>query len=491
MRDLKSYSYGRKKSGSKFLKIILLIVVTFASIGLYLVLYENEHKPVDNTVQPTEAIPTPEQQSPDRITVPLSLPDHKQEEGRALSEPADHQLSKKTTDLAQTRSQPIAQNPFPEISDSSDPTIANSHTVSHKIVPGDNLSNIFKKIGLSTRVLHKIVHSSKTAKRLTNIKPGEILHLELDQEHNLQSLTLEHDKIHSLRILAADTGFHCTQQTKDLEQRTAHVQGIIEHSLYLSAKQAGLPEAAIMELAKIFGWDIDFALEIRSGDSFSVIYQEEYLHGEKYRTGPILAADFIKQGRSYRAVRDADNNGKIAYFTPEGHSMRKAFLRAPVDFRRISSHFAKQRWHPVSGKKRPHRGVDYAASIGTPIKAAGDGKVIHRAKKGGYGHTVIIQHAQGYTTLYAHLSRYSKSARLGSKVKQGQVIGYVGQSGLATGPHLHYEFRVNGVHRNPLTVKLPNAQPIAKQHRADFILEIQPLVAQLDILNRTRVADAR
>jgi murein DD-endopeptidase MepM/ murein hydrolase activator NlpD len=145
----------------------------------------------------------------------------------------------------------------------------------------------------------------------------------------------------------------------------------------------------------------------------------------------------------------------------------------------------------VSGKKRPHRGVDYAASIGTPIKAAGDGKVIHRAKKGGYGHTVIIQHAQGYTTLYAHLSRYSKSARLGSKVKQGQVIGYVGQSGLATGPHLHYEFRVNGVHRNPLTVKLPNAQPIAKQHRADFILEIQPLVAQLDILNRTRVADAR
>lgn len=171
--------------------------------------------------------------------------------------------------------------------------------------------------------------------------------------------------------------------------------------------------------------------------------------------------------------------------------MRKAFLRAPVDFRRISSGFTKERWHPVLGKKRPHRGVDYAAKTGTPIRAAGDGKIIHRGTKGGYGRTVIIQHGQSYTTLYGHLSRYNKKAPQDSKVKQGQVIGYVGQSGLATGPHLHYEFRIKGVHRNPLTVKLPDAQPIAKKYRADFLLKTETLVAQLDTLKRIVVADAR
>ncbi|MEW8346988.1 MAG: M23 family metallopeptidase, partial [Candidatus Thiodiazotropha taylori] len=169
----------------------------------------------------------------------------------------------------------------------------------------------------------------------------------------------------------------------------------------------------------------------------------------------------------------------------------KAFLRAPVDFRRISSRFTRERYHPVLGKKRPHRGVDYAAKTGTPIKASGDGKVIFRGKKGGYGKTVIIQHGQTYTTLYAHLSRYNKKSRKGTRVKQGQVIGYVGKTGLATGPHLHYEFRVNGVHRNPLTVKLPAAKPIAKKYRDDFMIKIQPFISKLELIGRTLVADAQ
>ena len=163
---------------------------------------------------------------------------------------------------------------------------------------------------------------------------------------------------------------------------------------------------------------------------------------------------------------------------------------APVDFRRISSRFTPERWHPVLGVKRPHRGVDYAASTGTPVRAAGEGKIIHRGRKGGYGNTIVIQHTHGYSTLYAHLSRYNKKAKLGSKVPQGQVIGYVGQSGLATGPHLHYEFRVNGVHRNPLTVKLPDAEPIAAKYRDD-LMRTQPLISQLDTLNRILIADIR
>ncbi|MCU7945715.1 MAG: peptidoglycan DD-metalloendopeptidase family protein, partial [Candidatus Thiodiazotropha sp. (ex Cardiolucina cf. quadrata)] len=253
----------------------------------------------------------------------------------------------------------------------------------------------------------------------------------------------------------------------------------------------GLSERLIMQLADIFGWDIDFALEIRSGDRFTVIFQEDYLDGEKLRDGPILAAEFVNQGRTYRALRYTDDSGNSDYFTPKGRSMRKAFLRAPVDFRRISSKFTRERYHPVLGKKRPHRGVDYAAKTGTPIKSAGDGKIIHRGKKGGYGRTVIIQHGQTYTTLYAHLSRYNKKAKRGQKVKQGQVIGYVGKTGLATGPHLHYEFRVNGVHRNPLTVKLPAAEPIAKKYRAGFQMKIQPLLSKLELINRTLVADAK
>lgn len=372
-----------------------------------------------------------------------------------------------------------------------EPTSPEFHWSSHEIASGDSLSNIFKQFGLSANLLYRIVHSSKQAKTLTQLQPGETLHIALNDEEKFKSLKLEHDKIHSLHITATDNGgFSVKDEIKQVELRTAHVQASIDNSLYLSAKEAGLPDALIMELANIFGWDIDFALEIRGGDSFTVIYQEEYLEGEKYQNGPILAAEFINQGRSYRAVRYLDNTGHADYYTPEGRSMRKAFLRAPVDFRRISSRFTKERWHPVLGKKRPHRGVDYAAKTGTPIKAAGDGKIVHRGKKGGYGRTVII-HGQSYTTLYAHLSKYNKKAKLGKKVTQGQVIGYVGKSGLATGPHLHYEFRLNGVHRNPLTVKLPAAQPIAKQYLTDFTLKTQPLIAQLDTLNRILIADAR
>jgi len=493
MKDFKTYSSSRNKTGRKLLRSLFLVVLVLLALGLVYVFYL-EGPGIKEIVRPLESDPTPGQQDSDRITVPLTLPGQTQDEGRVL--PASMEKPAIATIPAAVQAEPepaprSAVLPKQLPSAPEPPETPETRQLSHVIVQGDTLSTIFKNMGLSAALLHKIIHSSKTAKKLTEIKPGEVLHVVLDGQQNLLSLTLEYDKIHSLQILADSSGFRSSEQTKELEQRTAHVQGVIENSLYLSAKQAGLPDSTIMELAEIFGWDIDFALEIRSGDSFTVIYEEEFLNGEMLRTGPILAAEFVNQGRSYRAVRYEDKTGKADYYTPEGRSMRKAFLRAPVDFRRISSHFTRERWHPVLGKKRPHRGVDYAAKTGTPIKAAGDGKIIHRGVKGGYGRTVIIQHAHGYSTLYAHMSRYNKHARPGSRVKQGQIIGYVGQSGLATGPHLHYEFRVDGVHRNPLTVKLPDAEPIAKKYRADFVLKTQPLIAQLDTLNRILVADAR
>ena len=243
-----------------------------------------------------------------------------------------------------------------------------------------------------------------------------------------------------------------------------------------------------MELAGIFGWDIDFALDIRQGDSFAVIYEEVFLDGEKVRDGDIIAATFSNRGESYQAIRYTDASNHTDYYSPDGHSMRKAFLRTPVEFSRISSRFSLGRKHPILNTIRAHKGVDYAAPRGTPIKATGDGKVIYRGVKGGYGNVVIIQHGSSYSTLYGHMSRFARGVHSGSHVKQGQIIGYVGSSGLATGPHLHYEFRINGVHRNPLTVKLPDAQPLPKQYMADFQMHANQLVASLDLLSKTNVA---
>ena len=244
-----------------------------------------------------------------------------------------------------------------------------------------------------------------------------------------------------------------------------------------------------MELAGIFGWDVDFALDIRKGDNFTVVYEEMYRNGEKIKDGNILTAEFINHGKTYQAVRYTNpENNRTEYFTPDGKSMRKTFLRSPVNFARISSGFTTSRYHPVLHKFRSHKGVDYAAKRGTAIRASGDGKIVHRGRKGGYGRTIIIQHGSKYSTLYAHLNSYKSKLRVGSKVKQGQTIGYLGSSGLATGPHLHYEFRVNGVHRNPLTVKLPTAKPVPKRYLADFELKTTPMLAQLELFTRTQVA---
>jgi murein DD-endopeptidase MepM/ murein hydrolase activator NlpD len=252
-----------------------------------------------------------------------------------------------------------------------------------------------------------------------------------------------------------------------------------------------MSDALVMELAGIFGWDIDFILDIRSGDQFTVIYEEMYVEGEKHANGDILVAEFVNQGKSYRAVRYEDQDGNAEYFSPDGYSMRKAFLRAPLDFSYVSSHFNPKRFHPVLKRVKAHRGIDYAAPIGTPIKAAGDGKVIRSAYDKLNGHHVFIQHGQKYTTKYLHLNK--RRVKNGQRVKQGQIIGTLGRTGRVTGAHLHYEFLVNGVHRNPKTVKLPDAEPIAKRERARFYESTKPLLAQLDkhvTINQVALANA-
>ena len=382
---------------------------------------------------------------------------------------------------------------FPALEDN-ETTTTNSPTdsrltwLSVKVKKGDALASIFKRNQLNPMDLHQIMSLGKITSTLKSLRPGQVFRFQLDEHGQLQALEYEINPLESLLVSRlAENGFEARALQHTLDKRIGYSEGTINSSLYEAGKLAGLTDALIMELVGIFGWDIDFALDIRSGDQFALLFEEQYLEGQKVKDGPIVAAEFTSQGRTYRAVRYTDTQGRSDYYSPDGHSMRKAFLRTPVDFRRISSRYGK-RHHPTLNRLKMHKGVDYAAKRGTPIKAAGDGKISFRGRKGGYGRVVIIQHGGRYSTLYAHMHRFKKGMYVGKRVKQGQIIGYVGSSGRATGPHLHYEFRVNGTHRNPLTVKLPDAAPIQREYRQDFELKTRGLLSQLDMHTRTRVA---
>ena len=366
--------------------------------------------------------------------------------------------------------------------------VAPSHLVT--VNSGDSLYLIFKRLGLPQRDLALMTELKPLAKKLARISPRQELEFYVDTESRLTRLVHRLDRINSLHVYRDGDSFSFEEVVEPPEVTMATAIGVIDSSLFEAGQRAGLSDGLIMAMAEIFAWDVDFALDIRSGDRFTLVFEELFKGGEKIGEGPIVAAEFTNRGRQLRAVRYVDPTGRIAYFSPDGRSMRKAFLRTPVNFTRISSRFSFSRRHPVLHKMRAHRGVDYAAPTGTAVKASGDGRVVFVGRNGGYGRTVILQHGSVYTTLYSHLSRFSKGLRPGKRVEQGQTIGYVGSTGLATGPHLHYEFRVRGIHHDPLKVKLPQAAPLAEQYMHDFREKAKPLLATLDLTVRTSLATA-
>ncbi|MFT5221376.1 MAG: murein DD-endopeptidase MepM/ murein hydrolase activator NlpD [Planctomycetota bacterium] len=358
--------------------------------------------------------------------------------------------------------------------------------VSIIIKPGDSIASIFARQGISSTTTYEIDRLNEQTKTLRKIRPGQKIELLLDEQQKLRQMKYHPDITRMLLIQRqSDQSFSSKIVNYQLDAFPVYREGTIKSSLFEAAADADIPESIIMDLANIFGWDIDFSLDIRSGDRFGIVYEELHKDGVKIRNGRILSAEFVNDGKEYRAVYYTDPKGDSDYFTPDGKSMRKAFLRSPVKLARVSSKFSNKRWHPVLAKWRSHKGVDYAASRGTPIRASGDGKIILAGTKGGYGRTVIIQHGGRYNTLYAHMNSYAKGARSGKKVKQGQIIGYVGSSGLATGPHLHYEFRVNGVHRNPLTVKLPEAKPVHPTYLDHFNENTSAYLSMINLMNNT------
>ncbi len=392
------------------------------------------------------------------------------------------------TDLAvEEPGQPIELS-LPEQSSVSQPVEPATVWQEITVKSGDSLAGIFSRLDISPQQLQALMDQGGAINNLKKIYPGQVLRIVTSAEHGLEKLMYPIDKLSTLEISRNDESFDISTSHRTPERREKNANGIIDSSLFLAAGKAGLSDNLTMELAGIFGWDIDFALDIRKGDQFTVLYEDLYIDGEKIGNGNILAAEFVNNGKRYQAIRYTDAGGKTDFYSLDGKSMRKAFLRTPVEFSRISSRFSNGRKHPILNKIRAHKGVDYAAASGTPIKSTGKGKIVHRGRKGGYGNTIIIQHGTTYNTLYAHMSKYRSGLKVGSRVQQGQIIGYVGSSGLATGPHLHYEFRVNGVHRDPLRVKLPGADPLNKKYREDFDIKAEALLAQMDLIRTVQVA---
>ncbi len=359
-------------------------------------------------------------------------------------------------------------------------------TLALTIKKGDTLDGLFRKNNLNIGHLAAISRLEEARQRFRRLKPGDRFEIEHDNG-DLVSMYSKLDLTSGLAIARAADGFTAEIIEHPIEKRTRKAHGVISSTLFEAGADAGLTDRTVMNLAGIFAWDVDFVLDIREGDDFYVLFEEIWQDGAYVTDGEIIAAEFNNDGDTFRALRFIDDSGRSDYFTPDGRSVRKAFLRAPVDFR-VSSSFNPNRLHPVLKTRRPHRGVDYAAPRGTPIKASGDGKVIFRGTKSGYGRTVILQHGGNITTLYAHMNGFVRNVTIGTRVRQGQTIGYVGDSGLVTGVHLHYEYRLNGVHRNPRTVELPDADPIADKYRERFLTSVEPVLRDLDQYKQTQLA---
>lgn len=352
-----------------------------------------------------------------------------------------------------------------------------------KIKAGDTLSTIFSQQQLNASDLAAIL--AVAPKGSMKLQVGQTLRWTRSASNQIQQFEMVLSPLaHHAFTRDADNKMQYELAERTADYRPLYASATIENSLFVDGMKAGIPDQVLYDLANIFGWDIDFAQDIRQGDRFSLLYEEVYVDGERIGTGKILTAKFTNQGRELTAVRYTDPQGRSDYYTPSGQNMRKAFLRNPIDFTRISSRFSLSRKHPVLHTiVRAHKGTDYAAPTGTPIKAAGDGKIVFAGRKGGYGNTVILQHGARYQSLYAHLSSFNRNTKVGRSVKQGQIIGYVGRTGLATGPHLHYEFHVDGVQRDPLKVNFPKAETIPSDLKDDFKQHTQSLLTWLDSFN--------
>jgi murein DD-endopeptidase MepM/ murein hydrolase activator NlpD len=365
------------------------------------------------------------------------------------------------------------------ITQKSTTTAANSHWLELTIKSGDTLASLFNKAGLSSKTLQLMLHDNPHAKLLTRIKPGQTIRLLVNQ-HQLDELILPMANEESLSIKRANTHYETTYHTKALREENQLITATVKTSLYETAKQLHIPYPLIRQMTEVFHWEINFARDVHTGDQFTLLYQAYFIGDKLVKTGDILALSYTTRNKTYQAVRHQISANEIDYFSPDGSSLKQGFSRYPLEFSRISSLFSLSRVHPILHYRRPHQGIDLAAPTGTPVRATGDGRIEKINRETGFGNMIKISHQNtAYSSIYAHLLRFEKGLKRGNFVKRGQIIGYVGQTGLADGPHCHYEFHVNHTPRNPLTVNLPKSSPVPSKQLSTFKTKASQLLAQL------------
>jgi murein DD-endopeptidase MepM/ murein hydrolase activator NlpD len=357
-----------------------------------------------------------------------------------------------------------------------------------RIQRGDTLGSLLARLHIDDEHAASYLRSARHVRALYQLVPGRTVRAVTSEDGELVSMRYLNGDGTELVVQRRGNDFFARELPLVTEQRLLMSSGEVRTSLFSATDAAGLSDSVAVQLADIFSGEIDFHRDLRPGDRFAVVFEAFYSNGEFVRTGRIVAAEFVNAGFTHRALYYQDAAGHGGYYTPDGRNMRKSFLRSPLEFSRISSGFSLSRFHPVLQSWRAHKGVDYAAATGTRVKATADGYVQFAGHQGGYGKLVVLRHMNGYTTAYGHLSAFAKGLRAGQRISQGDVIGYVGSTGLATGPHLHYEFRVNGLHQNPLRASVPQGPAITAQLRPSFEEGIQPLLSQLKLIHGIDVA---
>jgi len=445
----------------------LLALVSF----LFVITHDNDY--VGVTLQPRQPVPA--------IT---------QTETLLAEESTEEQPA--VTAQENTQIKPEPAKPENLVANLSAPELSNAPVAQHKtespdyvteVKSGDNLSLIFTRAGLTAQDVYLVSSSTPQTRLLSNLYPGYKLEFYFSDDKSLEQLNVIKSQLESLEITRDEQGqYIATEITREPDIRQVFREATIDDSLFLAAQRSGISAGVTMELAGIFGGVIDFLLDTRQGDTFNLMYEEKYLDGEYIGNGRILAAQFTNQDETFTAVRYVNRAGKSDFYNTEGESMRKAFLRNPVDFTRISSSFNLRRKHPILNTIRAHKGTDYAAPRGTPVVATGDGRVTFAGRNGSFGKLVVIQHGERFQTKYAHLNGYANGIKKGKRIKQGQIIGYVGSTGGATGPHLHYEFLMDGAHRNSRTIhnQLPKAESVPREEIHRFREHTQILLTQLE-----------
>ncbi len=385
----------------------------------------------------------------------------------------------------------IEELTLPAIDDSGSPSDFASQNFWYKdfVRRDDTLQSLLSRLNIRNREAYDFVRNNNVASQIASaLIPGRQIEAETDAEGNLINLEYQLAADQYISIKKSGDTYESEQIQRELEIRPILKSARITSSLFGATDAANIPDSIAIQLADIFESEINFHTDLRNGDQFNVIYEGSYHQGALLKTGEVLAAEFVNNGKTYRAIGFKGNDGKMQYFTPEGKSLHKSFLRSPLEFTRVSSGFSLARYHPVLQRVRAHKGVDMAAPTGTRVKASGDATVSFVGRKGGYGNVIVLKHNQGISTVYGHLSRFAPGLRAGKKVSQGEIIGFVGMTGVATGPHLHYEFLLNGQHRDPMKVALPKANPIDSSKRAEFEVVSQQLSAQLILLNSSNIA---